>query len=321
MRVNRFAVGALTSVLLAGCAGAGSPLAARVAGVHQSVSRHALPYHDVLYVSDFNDNVVGIYPLNANNPNPIGEIGIGILNPTGMAVDAAHRLYVADNTNNVSIGGIKHPPEYVMVFSPGSSSPGSTYWQDLRNPTDVAVGRDGTVYVAGFGDGYVTEYPAGNSTPSQHFLPPSGSAFAVALDAQNNLYVACTTANAIFEFAPGSTQGTDLGLILGGEPHGMTFDNNGNLLVAISLAPNSGSVVDVFPPGQKNPSKQIGGVFQPIMLDFDRSKRHLYVADYGSGNHDGGVFEFAYPSGTLEEKYTQGAASGAYGVAVNPAVH
>jgi DNA-binding beta-propeller fold protein YncE len=155
-------------------------------------------------------------------------------------------------------------------------------------------------------------------TPSLHFKAPSGSALTVALDAQNDLYVACADSNAVFKFPPGSTQGTNLGLVLNGEPHGMAFDSSGNLLVAVSEAPNSGSVVDVFAPGTTTPSKQIAGTFQPFMIALDKNRRHLYVADFGSGNHDGAVFEFAYPSGKLVNKYTQGGASAAYGVAVNP---
>jgi DNA-binding beta-propeller fold protein YncE len=256
--------------------------------------------------------------LNANNPAPIGEIRAGLETPTGMAVDATHLLYVANNTDNKNISHIKAIPYFVSVYAPGSGFPETMYSQDLRHPTDVAVGADGTVYVASFADGYVTEYPPGSQTPSLHFLPPSGSALAVSLDSNNNLYVACATSNAVFEFPPGSTVGTNLGLVIGGEPHGMAFDTAGNLVVAVSKAPNGVSVIDVFSPGGTMPSSQIGGVFQPFMLTFDHSKRHLYVADYGSGNHDGGVFEFAYPSGTLVGKYSQGAASAAYGVAVNP---
>jgi DNA-binding beta-propeller fold protein YncE len=280
--------------------------------------RQTLPSHDVLYVSDPILSRVDIYPLNTNNPAPIGEIRAGLETPTGMAVDSSHLLYVANNTDNKSLNHTKGTAYFVSVYAPGSGFPETMYSQDLHHPSDVAVGADGTVYVASYGDGYVTEYPPGSKTPSQHFQPPSGSPIAVALDANNNLYVACALANAVFEFPPGSTVGTNLGLVLGGEPHGMAFDTSGNLLVAVSKAPNSGSVVDVFAPGATMPSAQIGGVFQPFMIDFDQSKRHLYVADYGSGNHDGAVFEFAYPSGTLVGKYSQGAASAAYGVAVNP---
>ena len=307
-------------IVLGGCAAgpsgrARSPI---VPAAPASSVRAALPFHDVLYVSDILDSRVDIYPQNADDPQPIGSIVAGVDTPTGMALDATHDLYVGDNETRTIASVRKGVPNDVYVYEPGSGTPSETYSQDMDHPTDVAVGRDGTVYVATFGDGYVTEFPPGSREPSLHFQAPSGTAFSLALDAANDLYVACTTSNAVFEFPPGSTQGTNLGLVLGGEPHGMTFDASGDLIVAVSKAPNSGSVIDVFPPGSTKPSKQIGGTFQPFMLALDRSQRHLYVADFGSGNHDGGVFEFDYPSGELVGKYSQGGASGAYGVAVNP---
>ncbi len=309
----------LVLVSLAGCAASESAqgMAPRL-GSAEFAGQATLPHHDVLYVSDPIDNRVDLYPLNTADPAPIGEINAGLQTPTGMALDLSHRLYVADNTDNVNAGHSKRVPYFVMEYAPGESGPDTIYWQGLHNPTDVAAGGDGTIYVASFGDGYITEYPPGSEIPSQHFLPPSGHALALALDGANDLYVACASVNAVFKFPPGSTQGTNLGLVLQGEPHGMAFDSAGNLLVAVSAAPNSGSAVDIFAPGQTQPSTQIGGVFQPFMLDLDRSEHHLYVADFGSGNHDGAVFEFAYPSGNLISKYTHGAASAAYGVAVNP---
>jgi DNA-binding beta-propeller fold protein YncE len=304
---------------LAACAGTPmQPTASHAASSHQFANRHSLPSHDVLYVSDPIDTRVDIYPLNSANPPPIGSMTIGLFVPTGMALDASHTLYVANNSAFPNGAHFKGAADFVMTYEAGASVPEAAYWLDLRNPTDVKVGPDGTAYVAGLGDGFVTEYSAGSNLPSQHFHPPSGSALALTLDAQNNLYVACANSNAVFKFAPGSTQGTNLGLVINGEPHGMAVDKNGNLLVAVSAAPSSGSVVDVFAPGKTTPSAQIGGVFQPFMIALDRSEHHLYVADYGSGNHDGGVFEFSYPSGTLISKYVQGAASEAYGVAVNP---
>ena len=278
----------------------------------------AVPYRDVLYASDILDSRVDIYPQNANDPAPIASIIVGIDVPTGMAVDSSQALYVANNESRFIADIPKDQPTTVSVYRKGSAVPVEVYLQDLHHPTDAVVGSDGTVYVANFGDGSVTEFPPGSPTPSLHFQPPSGSAIGLALDAANNLYVSCALSNAVFEFAPGSTQGTNLGLAIGGEPHGMAFDGSGDLLVAVSVAPNSGSLVDVFPPGKTQPSKQISGTFQPFMIAFDRSKRHLYVADFGSGNHDGGVFEFAYPSGRLVFKYARGGASAAYGVALNP---
>ena len=309
----------VSAIMLAGCAVTGPHQNTPPAGIaHDYAFRQNLPSRDVLYVSDPIYSRVDLYPLNTNNPASIGEIRSGLETPTGMAVDTLHNLYVASNTDNRNVAHFKGVPYFVTVYAPGSGSVDLWYSIDLRHPTDVAVGNDGTVYVASFGDGYITEYPPGSATPSLHFQPPSGSPLAVALDANNNLYAACANTNQVYEFPPGSTQGTNLGLMLGGEPHGIAFDSSGNLVIAVSAAPNSGSVVDVFPPGNTKPSKQISGVFQPFMIAFDRSQRHLYVADYGSGNHDGGVFEFAYPAGTLVGKYAQGAASAAYGVAVNP---
>ncbi|HET9344015.1 MAG TPA: hypothetical protein VFO25_13995 [Candidatus Eremiobacteraceae bacterium] len=282
-----------------------------------SIAR-TLPHKDVLYVSDILDSRVDIYPLNTQDPSPIGSIVQRVYIPTGLAVDAAHDLLVANNETPIPENGGKGLPTHVNVYPPGSDRSSGSYWQGVDHPTDVAVGADGTVYVANFGDGSVSEYAPGSMTPSQRFQPPSGSAVALALDAQNNLYVACATSNAVFEFAPGSTQGTNLGLVLGGEPHGMAFDASGDLIVAVSTAPNSGSVVDVFAPGSKTPSKKITGTFQPFMIALDKSQRHLYVADFGSGNHDGGVFEYTYPAGRLVTKYSKGGASGAYGVGISP---
>lgn len=324
-------VASLSLMALGGCAGTasqpapssltgGSARATQPMGGTLFASRNTLPNKNVLYVSDILDSRVDIYPLNTSNPAPIGQITAGIDTPTGMALDSAHNLYVANNATTWSIGIAKRAPTTMPVFPPGSSLPSMMYSQDLHHSTDVVVGKDGTVYAASFGDGYITEYPPGSIVPSLHFQPQSGFAFSVALDAQNNLYVACTNSNQVYKFAPGSTQGTNLGLQFsgGGEPHGMAFDAHGNLIVAVSLAPNGASVVDVFPPGHTLPAKQIGGTFQPFMVDLDASQKHLYVADYGSGNHDGGVFEFSYPGGNLVNKYAQGGATGAYGVAVNP---
>lgn len=304
--------------LLAACGRSAALPAAPAASTGGSASAASLPHRDVLYVSDVLDSRVDIYPLNTPDPAPIGELVLGIYSPTGLALDSGKNLYVADNETPLILIP-KHQTNAVNVFAKGASSPFEEYVTDVHNPTDVVVGADGTIYVASFGDGYVTEFQPPSKTPSLHFQPPSGSAFSLALDANNNLYVACTISNAIYKFAPGSTQGTNLGLVLKGEPHGMVFDNAGDLLVADSVAPNQGSSVDVFPPGSSTPSKTIGGTFQPFMIALDAGNHHLYVADFGSGNHDGAVYEFAYPSGRMLTAYRKGAAQGAYGVATNPA--
>ena len=314
-------------MLLAGCAQSATPTAVTPVGtvpvpgsngLSHDRAPDQLPSWNVLYVSDVLDNRVDLYPLDTMNPSQIGEITEDINAPAGMAVDAAHRLYVTDNELKPITAHMKGLPSLVPVFPAGSETPSRIYFHGIDHPTDVVVGADGTVYIDNFGDGIVAEYPKGSQRPSLEFTAPAGMAFSLALDAANDLYVASTNVNAVYKYDPGSSHGANLGLVLGGEPHGMAFDSSGNLVVAVSKAPGSGSVIDVFQPGKTSPSKQIFGTFQPFMIAFDKSKSHLYVADFGSGNHDGGVFEFAYPSGTLITEYTQGGASEPYGVAVNP---
>src|SRR5690348_5697254 len=207
---------AALAALLGACSGSGAPpvsttsLAASSvapAPLLRSASVASLPYKDVLYVSDVLDSRVDIYPLNTSDPAPIGEIVQGVDIPMGLALDGSKNLYVADNETPLILIP-KHQTDAVTVFAKGASSPFESYFLDVHNPTDVLVGSDGTVYVASFGDGYVTEFAPGSKTPSLHFKPPSGSAFSLALDAHDNLYVACTISNAVYEFAPGSTQGT-----------------------------------------------------------------------------------------------------------------
>ncbi|MBV8197456.1 MAG: hypothetical protein JO263_04935, partial [Candidatus Eremiobacteraeota bacterium] len=121
----------------------------------------------------------------------------------------------------------------------------------------------------------------------------------------------------IYKYAPGQTTGSDLGITFSGSPHGLAIDRQGDLLVAVSTAPSPGSSIEVFPPGKIHPKYTITGVFQPFMLALGRDQHQLLVADFGSGNGDGGVFRFAYPSGTLLGKDTQGPAASAYGVALD----
>ncbi|HMF27923.1 MAG TPA: hypothetical protein VKE42_04070, partial [Candidatus Cybelea sp.] len=74
--------------------------------------------------------------------------------------------------------------------------------------------------------------------------------------------------------------------------------------------------IEIFARGKKHPKQVLTGPFQPFMVALSSDEQRLYVADYGTGNNDGGVFVFSYPDGTQLFKDTTGAAAGAYGVAV-----
>ena len=68
--------------------------------------------------------------------------------PTGLAVDAAGNVYVADNQNHrlrkiTPAGDVTSLAGQRAGFADGTGEAASFY-----EPTDVAVGRDGTLYVA-----------------------------------------------------------------------------------------------------------------------------------------------------------------------------
>jgi hypothetical protein len=90
----------------------------------------------------------------------------------------------------------------VLVYAAGSTSPTAILDDPNKFPADVAIGSDGTVYVAnGSGplgaSGNVVIYAPGSTSPKatlsdKHFYHVSG----VALDKHGNLFVSCNAGTA-----------------------------------------------------------------------------------------------------------------------------
>jgi hypothetical protein len=318
--LNSMRYGALLAVLLfaSGCAssvtGSNALIAPANTSLVQAISGASL------YAGGPNVNEVDAYPAFTNNPQPDERILAGLDAPTGIAVDQTGNVYVCNNAGQ-SVPG-KGVFWTVTVYRRGQTSPFRTYTDDVFSPVDVAVAADETVYVANFSS-VVTVYPPGHLRPS-HILraPPGYAPLGVAVDAARDAFVSYVPRSGgggrVYEYAPGRSHGSDLGITFSASPHGLAIDGHGDLIVAVSNAPNSGSSIEVFAPGQKRPKLTITGPFQPFMVALSRSGRRLFVADYGTGNNDGGVFVYAYPAGTLLFKDTQGTAAGAYGVAIDP---
>ena len=250
---------ATAAVLLANCAGAGSPAQQPAAqslnihtyplGAYGSISGPAIPHnrkrvqssasYDVrgasklVYACNLGAGEVNVFRQRGKNQQPIATITNGILGPGGLTTDRKGNLYVADEG---PISGVWT----VQVYAPGVTSPTKSYTTDLSSPTDTAVAKDGTIYIANFNglsNGWVTVYPKGDVSKEYRLSDFGGGApLSVALDKKENLYVMYDVNNgsAVNEYKPGATTGTNLNLAFG-SGGGIQVDPAGNILVAQQL--------------------------------------------------------------------------------------
>ncbi|MGB6522817.1 MAG: hypothetical protein WBE83_13715 [Candidatus Cybelea sp.] len=328
---------ATAAVLLASCAGAGSPPqqpAAQSLNIHsyplgaygsvfgpgfpragkrahRSASYDAKGASQLAYVCNLGAGEVDVFRQHGKNQQPIATITNGILGPGGLTTDRKGNLYVADEG---PIGGTWT----VQVYAPGATSPTKSYTTDLSSPTDTAVAKDGTIYIANFNglsNGWVTVYPKGNVLKEYRLSDFSGGApLSVALDKKENLYVLYDVNNgsAVNEYSPGGKTGTNLNLAFssGG---GIQVDPAGNILVAQQLNP---SEILIFPPGQTQPSKSISmpGGGEPFNFALNHKSKVLFAAEYFTANQ---VDRFAYPSTKFQYSIASGF-NNPSGVAVAP---
>ncbi len=248
---------------------------------------------ELLFVANFNNNVVEIYSAKGSNQAPIGQITDGLDGPEGMAVAAKH-LYVTNTASNT-----------VTVYRVGKTTVTKTYSSGLDGPAGVAVGTDGTVYVANLFGNDVVAYAKGSMTPTSTY---SGLGFpiGVTLDAKNNLYV--TDSSGVEEFPPGSTNGKNLGISLA-EASGIAIDKKRNIVVANQMPAG----VYVYPQGSTQASKIFGQEGDPNPIAFLTNRKQLFVGEPLSNT----INVYAYPSGKMVNAITNGVAFPA-GVAISP---
>jgi streptogramin lyase len=263
---------------------------------------------NLLYVSNLGGNAIEIFKQRGGHQSPLGTITSGVSIPGGLTVDRSANLYVAnEGADNVS------------VYPPGATSPSIVYTTDLSIPTDTAVAKDGTVYIANFNglaNGWVSVYPQGNTSNEYRLSDFSGGApLAVALDAKQNLYVMYDLNNqgssAVNEYAPGATTGTNLNLQFqfGAD---VQVDKSGDVLVVQQVEP---SEILLFPPGQTGPSQAITlpNSGEPFAIAVSHNGKILFAGDSTNNLAQ----SLAYPSGTFN--YTiAGDFENPAGVAISP---
>jgi len=228
-------------------------------------------------------------------------LGSGFSGPTGVTLDAAGDVYIADRGNKVvkKIPAGSSTPQtisatfsspygvavdaagdiYVTDYSanalykvPGGNGTRVTVGSGFKNPTGVAVDAAGDVYVADYGNNAIKEIPAGSNTPvaiGSGFNEPAG----VAVDAQGNVYVGDRGNNAVKEIPAGSNTPVVIGSGFN-NPFGVAVDASGNVYVG----DYSNNQVKMIPAGSSAPVAIGSGFSNPDGLAVDGAG-NVYVAD------------------------------------------
>ncbi|MFY9861450.1 MAG: hypothetical protein WBD69_08690 [Candidatus Cybelea sp.] len=316
---------AFPAALLAGCGGSTLSAAPQRGALQPLQAQTSNPVKPKLhlYVASAEARRVSVFSPGAFAP--VRTISKGLDAPMALAFDDAGNLY-AGNTNSVTVyrrgsahlmrtidlsdhGGcvvyavaFDHDgylyiacisagsgPGYVAIYRPHTSQRLATITSHVNEPVDVAVDRDGMVFIANASHlatrtGWVGVYAPRTTHPQRLIedgFSPNEVPWRLAFDGSNNLYAGNT--HDVTVYAPGS--GTVARTIEHGIdfPHSMAFDATGNLYVGncTSACSRRGSVT-IFAPGKSRPMQTIThGIHTPLDLIVDPSG-NLYVANRNS---------------------------------------
>lgn len=238
----------------------------------------------LIYWGDYNTSTITIYLARGSNPAERGQITSGLSSPERLFVDKALNVY-ASNLGNSTITAYKRR----------ETTPSLTISDGVNTPAGITVDAAGTVYSGNLGNDTVTVYPKGQTSPSLT-IPIPGAPEYLAVDRSSNLYVSYlggSRGTGVIKFPPGSITGTDLGLDLDGGG-ALAIDRSGTIIILVDY----GSVIDIFPAGQTEPSKFIamsGGTAFGLSLNKKETKLYATVDVNGAFV----VQEVAYPEGTV----------------------
>ncbi len=234
-----------------------------------------------------------------SSQTPLPFTGVDL--PTGVAVDTAGNVYVADIGNDrvvrlaagastptpLSLTGLKNPQgvavdtagnvyvtdtsnNRVMRLAAGASTPTPLPFTGLKNPRGVAVDRAGDVYVADRGNDRVVRLAAGASAPTA--LPFTGlqDPQGVAVDAAGNVYVTELGTERVLRLAAGASAPTTLPITGLKDPQGVAVDTVGDVYV-----------IDW---GNESVVRLVAGASAPTTLPFTGLKNPQGVAVDTAGN-------------------------------------
>lgn len=276
-----------------------------------------------IYVADYGNNLIrkispaGAVTILAGNGTAGAVNGTGTAasfnGPSGVAVDAAGNVYVADAGNNVirKVTSAGVVTTFAGTIAVADTSNTVTTEPSFLGPSGVAVDASGNVYVADAGDNQIRKVNSagvittlagngnsgaddGNDTTAT-FNNPTG----VALDASGNVYVADLLNNRIRKVTPAGVVSTLAGQDSIGStngigaaakfyfPNSVAVDASGNVYVTdavnnlIRKVTPDGTVSTVAgtgSPGSANGTATAASFNDPAGIAVDASG-NLYVAD------------------------------------------
>jgi hypothetical protein len=257
-----------------------------------------------LYASVLPDNgngFIGIFNPNVKPFKLVGKI-TALQEPWGLALDSNGTLYAVDRATNA-----------VYVFLANKKKPSAQYTQPSgQSAYSVAVGTDGTIYVANYVRSTsvsVAVYPQGSSNPSETLTTTDNVGYIpepiVGVDDANNVYVVYQNSLAssgnyvnVTTFPAGSSNGSTVELndALGDWAGQAAFNNAGTLFLAGTPYSPSNYGIGVFPAGKLGATKILsnGNPEYSIALGLSTNGHRIYSSD-GEGN----VAITSYPKGAL----------------------
>lgn len=306
------------SIVLAGCSASatsstlGTPARADNALVHSGSGPQT-----VVYMSSFNGRPglgqVFVYPSGLDrHPNaPMRTIQVGTVRPYGMWVDSAGTLYVA----NIPQGA---PTTGITEFHPGDIGPFKTLNDGLWYPTEVAVSKNGTVYVnerlANNCTGDCVAIYAPGSDSITRTVPLNFNGYALqsdqmAFDRGGNLLVGASTFQSgyhLFRMNVNTFKVTQLKMNLTGiVGPGLAMDGAGNMYISSYNNPE----IAVFAPGSESPTRWISGYAEDLTVMADGT---LYAMT------GGGVEEYKPGSSSPDNIINEPGYNLGFGIAIGP---
>ncbi len=168
----------------------------------------------VIPVTQAGSNYVGVSPL-------ITPVSSGLNAPSGVAVDGAGNVYIADSGDNAIKEWNAQTEVVTTLVSAG-----------LRYPTGVAVDGAGNVYIADSGDNAVKEWNVQTGTVVTLVSAGLTDPTDVAVDSAGNIYIADAGHNAIKEWNAATGKVTTLVASGLRRPDGVAVDYAGNVYIA-----------------------------------------------------------------------------------------